>query len=257
MRQDITIFIDPLTGKTGIVNKEGRQTVRPEYDKIEESENEYFWASKAGTWFYISYWGHILFNLKPGDNTFAIQKNYEIDETTVCLKVSEKWYLFNKLSYKLTSLDYDDVDHFLLKPMGQKKVKKDGKWAICDGHLNPITPFRFNRVDVILGETDYASVLDINDKYSFIDIFGNLIFENIYDYADSFFDGLAVVSKDGKYGVIDLNGSTKIPFVYDYLENQFAFIHAEKDGYFWSIDFQGVLIPEYVVEKVEKLNNFL
>lgn len=52
-------------------------------------------------------------------------------------------------------------------------------------------------------------------KWGFINSTGKLIIPCIYDYADEFSDGLAVVKDNGKYGYIDLKGELVIPCKYN------------------------------------------
>lgn len=54
-----------------------------------------------------------------------------------------------------------------------------------------------------------------NDKYGFIDTKGRVAIPLIYDYAQSFEEGLVSVSKEGKFGIIDRQNKTIIPFEYE------------------------------------------
>lgn len=53
------------------------------------------------------------------------------------------------------------------------------------------------------------------DKFGFIDIEGKTVVDLQYDWAEQFFDGLAMVAKDGKYGYINTNGEAAIPLQFD------------------------------------------
>ena len=52
-------------------------------------------------------------------------------------------------------------------------------------------------------------------KFGFIDIGGKTMVDFHYDWAEQFFDGLAMVAKDGKYGYINTNGEVAIPLQFD------------------------------------------
>ena len=51
--------------------------------------------------------------------------------------------------------------------------------------------------------------------YGFLGSSGEIVIPFEYDYADTFSEGLAVVSKDNMYGYIDKTGKTVIPFGYE------------------------------------------
>lgn len=61
-----------------------------------------------------------------------------------------------------------------------------------------------------------ARVIDDDDEWGFIDKKGKLIVHCIYDDAEDFSEGLAVVKDGGKYGYVDNTGKLVIPCRYDY-----------------------------------------
>ena len=65
------------------------------------------------------------------------------------------------------------------------------------------------------GFSDGLAVVELNDKFGFIDKTGREVIPLIYDNAYSFSNGLAVVALNGKYGFIDETGRVVIPFKYD------------------------------------------
>lgn len=56
-----------------------------------------------------------------------------------------------------------------------------------------------------------AFVKGKNDKFGFIDTYGNVVIPFIYDDVRRFSNGVAWTVKDGKWGLIDVDGNTKIP----------------------------------------------
>ena len=56
-----------------------------------------------------------------------------------------------------------------------------------------------------------AFVKGENDKFGFIDTYGNVVIPFIYDDVKRFSNGVALTEKDGKWGLIDVDGNTKIP----------------------------------------------
>ncbi|MES1964185.1 WG repeat-containing protein [Psychrobacter sp. AH5] len=57
-----------------------------------------------------------------------------------------------------------------------------------------------------------------NKKYGFIDTKGRVVIPLMYDYAQSFEEGLVSVSKEDKFGIIDRQNQTIIPFEYEYID---------------------------------------
>ncbi len=56
-----------------------------------------------------------------------------------------------------------------------------------------------------------AFVKGENDKFGFIDTYGNVVIPFIYDDVRRFSNGVAWTEKDGKWGLIDVDGNIKIP----------------------------------------------
>jgi hypothetical protein len=48
-----------------------------------------------------------------------------------------------------------------------------------------------------------------------------LIIPAVYDWAEDFYDGAAVVSVDGKWGAVDTAGQVTVPLIYDYIRIAF------------------------------------
>lgn len=69
-----------------------------------------------------------------------------------------------------------------------------------------------------------AFVKGENDKFGFIDTYGNVVIPFIYDDVRRFSNGVAWTMKDGKWGLIDVDGNTKIP-------------HNNPDRDFWFSEF--------------------
>lgn len=84
-----------------------------------------------------------------------------------------------------------------------------------------------------------------NEKWGYIDQFGNTQIPYIYDYADEFVDSYAAVMKDYSWGFIDKNGNEVIPFEYN---GAFSFVNGLapvfKDNLWGFIDESGnIVIP--------------
>ena len=87
------------------------------------------------------------------------------------------------------------------------------------------------------------------DKFGFINISGKTVVDFQYDWAEQFFDGLAMVVKDGKYGYINTAGEVVIPLEFDGAEHFSEGLAAvEVNGRWGFIDTSGKFIikPEYL-----------
>ena len=70
-----------------------------------------------------------------------------------------------------------------------------------------------------------------------------------FEWAEQFFDGLAMVSKDGKYGYVNTAGEVAIPLQFDGADHFAEGLAAVKVGDRWGfIDTQGriVIEPQYL-----------
>jgi hypothetical protein len=57
---------------------------------------------------------------------------------------------------------------------------------------------------------------EINDKWSYVDTTGQIIFTTDYDYVCDFHDNIARVKKNEKWGYIDTTGKIIVPLLYDW-----------------------------------------
>lgn len=85
--------------------------------------------------------------------------------------------------------------------------------------------------------------------FGFIDIEGNTVVEFQYDWAEQFFDGLAMVVKNGKYGYLNNAGEVAIPLQFDGADHFSEGLAAVKLNDRWGfIDIKGnvVIEPKYL-----------
>ena len=87
------------------------------------------------------------------------------------------------------------------------------------------------------------------EKFGFIDIGGKTVVDFQYDWAEQFFDGLAMVAKDGKYGYIDTAGDVVIPLQFDGADHFSEGLAAvETNGRWGFINTNGKIVinPQYL-----------
>ena len=90
---------------------------------------------------------------------------------------------------------------------------------------------------------------DGKEKFGFIDRTGQVIVDFQYEWAQQFFEGLAVVFKDDKYGYVDADGRVAIPLQYEGADHFSEGLAAVKVNGKWGfIDTQGrmVIPPQYL-----------
>jgi hypothetical protein len=72
----------------------------------------------------------------------------------------------------------------------------------------------------------------IGGKYGYADAAGNLVIPPLFDAADGFSEGLAVVLSAGRFGYIDARGAFAIPAVYRHaraFRDGFAAVRSDRD----------------------------
>jgi hypothetical protein len=72
----------------------------------------------------------------------------------------------------------------------------------------------------------------IGGKYGYVDASGNLVIPPLFDAADAFSEGLAVVLCAGRFGYIDARGAFAIPAIYRHaraFRDGFASVRSDRD----------------------------
>ena len=77
-----------------------------------------------------------------------------------------------------------------------------------------ILPMKYDDISCFGSES--ATTFKQNEKYGILDTLGNEIIPAIYDYATSFYEGLAQVKLNGKVGYINRKNEVVIPIKYEY-----------------------------------------
>ena len=86
-----------------------------------------------------------------------------------------------------------------------------GKWSLIDTNGNIIIPDAKDIDDFYEGVAVYKK----NDRFGYVDKYGNEVIPSIFESAGHFSEGLASVKKNGMFGYIDKNGIETIPFIYE------------------------------------------
>ncbi len=115
---------------------------------------------------------------------------------------------------------------------GYGYISHDGVFVV-EPQFDYAYAFKEGRARVFRGTlNDWGTPKD--GQYAFIDSAGDTVIPFIYEKAEDFKNGLAVVKMNGKYGVIDTDGRTVIDFRYDGIsisrDRVLAFTGSAKEG---------------------------
>ncbi|MBJ2172752.1 WG repeat-containing protein [Aureibaculum sp. A20] len=102
-------------------------------------------------------------------------------------------------------------------------VKKDGKYGLVSINGKNITEFKYENISGDFDSKVYPFRKD--NKYGYINRKGKEIIKPIYNHAQAFNDGFAIVSIDNKYGIINKKGEILIEPKYQNISYQYSFFH--------------------------------
>ena len=196
-------------GKYGLINFDGRELLKCEYDQIEAfvGVKNAFIIKKDGKLGVCDNFGNILVEIKYKE----IKKMSE-DNKKEFIVVNEEGKYGVALSDRTIDLEckYSDI-----KPLTANNVyvvKQEGKWIILNSSETVKIEKGFD--DVLEMTADYFIIKNGNN-YGVINKKGETVLETEYQdiilsYSDNF-----IVKKDDKYGVINSNKEEKIKIEYD------------------------------------------
>ena len=71
---------------------------------------------------------------------------------------------------------------------------------------------------------DGFAIVELNDKWNFIDVNGKLLYKQWFDYISDFENGIAKVILNNKYNFIDVNGKLVSQQWFDSYENAYDYL---------------------------------
>lgn len=95
-----------------------------------------------------------------------------------------------------------------------------------------------------IGITKDPNLFGETKKNSFIDKNGEIVISGMFDDAEDFENGVALIKKAGKYGYMNHNGEVIIPCVYDDCGYEKDKLCLKKDGVEYFFSYDGELIKE-------------
>ncbi len=200
---------DRITEKKGFINMEGRLVIPCIYDFV-NTFSEGLCCVAFGDNYLYSTWG-------------CINTNGEIVIPFIYDSLEGLWGAFKD---------------------GYIKAEKDGHETLLGINGKPLPGFTWENEEVYRIREGFVCFKK-NEKYGFMNAKGEVVIPPIYDYATSFYEGIACVGKidesgDNRYGGINTDGILVIPCVYEdtfYFEGGIALV--EKDNQVGLIDVYG------------------
>lgn len=196
-------------GKYGLINFEGRELLKCEYDKIEPllGVKNTFLITKDNKVGVSDNFGNIIVEAK-----YKEVKRIEADNKKEFIIIDENDKCGVALPDKTIALE---CKYSSIKPLTENNVyvvKEEEKWKIVNGNNSINIDFDFD--DVIDMSTEYY-IIKKESKCGVINKKGETILETEYNdilfsYGDNF-----IVQKDKKYGVINSNKEEKLKIEYE------------------------------------------
>jgi len=222
-----------LHGKCGYINKEGVEVVPLKYDYEEGSlyNGKHEDSSTEG---YIENWykNYVLVRVKlNGKYGFVNQKGEEIvppkydyadthffsPDWVIRVKCGNKYGLLDSNGREIVPCLYDDIEGGSLSDGIPFLAKRNGKYAYIDSKGNLKTDFIYSYASSSFGFDigKNLAVVSIDGKYGYINEKCQIVIPLLYEFAETFYEGLAAVVKDNKVGFINEEGNVVIPYQYD------------------------------------------
>lgn len=230
-KNKIFTFRSRENGKIGYVNKNNEIIIKPQYSTGTYFENnEYATVSiKNGNtekFAVIDLKGNYIIPFEEGYELISL--NTEIENWILVVK-NGKWGYINYKKEILIPLEYDSLGHFY---DNLAFAQKDGKYGFIDSNNKIIIDFEFDWT-INFGRIQpdglrYVKV-EKESKIGYINSKGELVIPYLYDSANQFFQGVAVVRKGEKYGCVNTKGDIIVPFDFEFITNYEKFIIARKE----------------------------
>jgi len=198
---------------------------------IKDNNNRYYLADRTGkrinpkSWDEIGIFSDGFARVKENSKWgyIDVQGNKVIDATldmasdftkgAAIVKLNGKFFLINKKGEPVNDVTYDDAG---APENGTFPVKKDNLAGLINGKGNILIDFK-NNYSNLLYLCDDRIWAKKGGKWGLLDNTGNAITEFIFESANQFKNGYAVVMINEKYGVINKAGKLVVPAAYNSL----------------------------------------
>ncbi len=199
--------------KWGYINGEGNVVIDALYNSADEYSEGLAAVKKGKKWGYIDKNGKVVI-----DFLYDYAERY-VDGVAV-VRQGDNWGVINKLGHFIVDCVYDwHIEHD--KGTNSLIIRQNGLDGVMSLSGDIMIPPTYGIIRGFVSSPKRSEAYEISavmkgGKWGFIDKFGNIISQCIYDDVDYFSEGLCAVKKGGKWGYIDKNGKVVIDFQYEY-----------------------------------------
>lgn len=204
-KEDVAVFtvLLPEGKKAGLLHvSSGKWLIPPQFDSIDQSEG--FFGSGGlplimklnDKWGLVDVSGRIVVAPK-------FDRLYAVGERLFYVVMSGKYGLINENGETVLPLDYEMIERF---SEGLIVVKKNGKYGYADKSGTLVIPLQY---DAAWKFSEGLAMVMVNAKRGYIDKQGRMVVEPQFDrdLSGFFSEGLAAVQLDKKWGYIDRIGN--------------------------------------------------
>ena len=161
-------------------------------------------------------WGFI-----NGKGHFVIQPSFDKVSAFSCgyakVKKDGAYKFIDRKGNICSTISFDNASDFYY---GYSTIQLDGEYGLLDKNMNMVIQPQFKSLGLMGDNGLIAAKREYDSNYEYIDVNANTKIQPIFDYAEAFKDGIAIVKVSGKYGAINKSGDFAIQPTYKYpLEN--------------------------------------
>ncbi len=264
-------------GKKGILDKNGKVLVQPEYKKI-TVEGHNIQALPFPSWEVLNANNTLLkqfaydtvtainsslLKAKIGDNAYIIDFNNnpitllkrrsygDFKAGYAVIKENDKFGVLGNYNDVVIPIKFDSIIHYNELFVVYKQESRDHKWMVYNQNGTKINQLYYDQIG---GYSEQFFSVKKNGVWGFINQFGHEVIKAKYDSVYDFKNGVAKVKLKGNYGVIDKFGRTVLPTRYKAIiplsGEVFVVKNLTKAGIF--VRFKGEVYQTYDKLSVEK-----
>lgn len=245
------IIIKDISKKYGCYNTSGELIIPSIYDEITCIDNTLFRVKINNNFGIIDSYNNIIIPI-------IFSRIIYVCDNWVIVTKNNKYGVINSHNEKIIPIEYERI-YFSTFNDGIGKIvtiMKDNNnlEETCTGFINEcgeiVIPFGYNNcwVDDF---HDGLAIIHKDGKYGFINSYGNLEIQMIYDEIEPFKNKLAKIRIDDKYGYIDNKGTVIVPIIYDEVESfKNGLLTVKNEDKIGVVDFNGKEIISVIYDEI-------
>lgn len=217
-------------GKWGLINYQGKETLKPEYDEI---------MAVAGIKNAFRVKKDEKYGIVDHEGKMVIQPQYI--EITNLGKDNKSGYILKAENGKYGIVDYSNKPILEAKFDGIEKVYGNdyyvvmmaGKQKLVNAEGNDVLTTGFDEIPAILKNKEAGIIFKVKGKYGVMKPSGEVTIPATYEQLTEAKEGNLIAKKEGKVGVIDLAQTEKLPYQYTSIQyDEKADIYIAEDSNF-------------------------